>query len=288
MDERTRERARWGRRGGPRRPPRLAPLTMSVLVTVVTAVAISDAASARKRSPAASADDASFCGSRSPTLERLGATYFELDAPAPEADARRARRRARDGAARAAEGPTLDPHLAGLLDRLDAGELRGGSGTRTRCLADGPPDRAFAWTFELEQLERVATLDGLVRLTAFEARRTLPNGAAVDARLIDETLAAATIDLPDRSAWHVAETGDGLGSSRRFRRLGADSPFCASPRAPESFDGTPRLDAVFVERCRPLAEIVLRARAVGRTIELERLLYVGGLASERLLWRLGT
>ena len=85
--------------------------------------------------------------------------------------------------------------------------------------------------------------------------------------------------MPPPDAWRASADGRALRVNRRFRRAGATSAVCALA-----------LDLAAPGRngCSYITEIDTTARAVGRTIEIEQILYIQGRRSESVRWRLGT
>ena len=253
------------------------------------------------------------CESRSPLLEALGDDYYRLDDPAdgfghtpPSAGAGHV-----DGTP-SAHGVDVDVdvdvgaaprRLQLLLERLHAAPLAGGEGERLLC--SGPPEarRRLLWLFDLEQLERVATLDGGVQLNAFEARHSY-RAVPADDRRVDDVVKAETISLPLRGHWRANAEADELRAGHRVRRLGASSAFCALTRDDRAFAaaesaGLTAGGAIDLasgtsggkrgspsDRCTYVAEIALTARADGDAIELEQSVYVNGVLGSRVLWRL--
>ena len=219
------------------------------------------------------------CATLSPTLERLGADYLLLGEDAPSAIG--------DLESFAADGQepfrSRPARLSRLLDALRRAPLDGLDGERVRCRGTGEALREVRWRFDLEQLERVSRLDGQTVLTAFEERHTVVTDARADAssddRLVDGTRVAEVVDVPPPDAWRASADGRALRVNRRFRRAGATSAVCALA-----------LDVAASGRngCSYITEIDTTARVVGRTIEIEQILYIQGRRTESVRWRLGT
>ena len=227
---------------------------------------------------------ASICDLHSPSFAivgddgrpsgRLGPASIDAPAPpAPMLDDRADPRRAK----------VLRLHQ--LQERLHDGVPSSGGGLRTRCVGRDERRREIGWRFELEQLERVATADGRTRLTAFESRHTVTGEA--NERRTAGTLVAETIDLPARADWKTSADLSSLRAHRRVRRAGAVSESCALVRRPASFTAALLADADrLAASCSYVTEIDTTARLVDGAVELEQVFYVGGLGSERVVWRI--
>ena len=252
---------------------------------LVVAVAIATSGSSARAAPAPGT-----CGAPSPTLDALGEAYYRI-APGEETEGGSGMPYGARGHGSSAAPDDSSPAeplpraLTRLIERLHAAELEGRDGERTRCVGEGEEVREIGWIFDLVQLERVETLDERSVLTAFESRHTVL--APADDRRVDGTLVAESVDLPERAAWRPGADRASLHASRRFRRVGAESAFCAAVRRPETFAGAPTLDGERrARRCVYLTEIDTVARAVGRGLEISQTIYVNGLRSERVVWRM--
>jgi len=235
---------------------------------------------------------ASPCGTRSPLLEALGDDYPLLgDRVSTISHAAHRHPSSRHEPGQVVErlrSSHRGTRLSTTLERLHSMDLEGGEGERVRCRGTGVRQREVIWLFDLEQLERVSTADGRTTINAFEFRHTLI-ADPVDDRLVAGSLVAETLEIPPLALWRQGSDASTLRANRRFRRHGSPgSSACALARSPSStivVRAAPK-PAPHAALCGRVTEIDTTLRVLAGSVELEQVLYVDGLWSERVRWRI--
>ncbi len=191
---------------------------------------------------------ATECGTASPRLQQMGDTYYNLrDAHiySPE-DAHMAKYQAILQAHRSTQN--------GVIKQLKGSYFRSGSGYRTRCKGRGDTLREEIDRFQLVDIERVETLNGSIKITAWEDNsksRTIKS-AQFDI--------PQTVQQPQQHKQHLHTLVD----NRRLRRGRLQNP------AGNSY----------------LLEMDTEVAVDGNNVELTQIYYINGYRSEWVVWHL--
>jgi len=197
---------------------------------------------------------ASACGELSPRFEALGDDYYSLDIEPVGAITNPANAHLEQNNADRLSSSTMHA----LLDKLRRAKFRSGEGERTTCRGSGANAHEVTWQFNLEDIERVKTLNGEIRIAAWEDRHTVITPERT--RRTTGSIHSEVMSMPHPDKWIINEDMTALVVNQRQRRAGEFGSF--------------------------ITEIILTARIKGKSIELQQVFYVNGQCSDWVTWQL--
>ncbi|MEE9321908.1 MAG: hypothetical protein V3U76_15795 [Granulosicoccus sp.] len=199
---------------------------------------------------------ASTCGELSPRFEALGDDYFNFDIEPVGVKTNPANAHLEQNN----ENRLSVGAMRSLLDNLGRAKFRSGEGERTTCRGSGANTHEVTWQFNLEDIQRVKTLNGEIRIAAWEDRHTLI--APERTRRTAGSIHSEVMSVPNPEKWVINEDMTALIVNQRQRKAGAIGSY--------------------------ISELKLTARTKGKSIELQQVFYINGQCSDWVTWRLDT